>query len=261
MDHLRTLVNLFKDQHPDLKAHEDLFKHLEETFLSPLLRVIQRDATLFDEFELFPGRKVTWVDDDEHWKRFHLALMYSVLRGDPKEKFGKIFETVKGMMPGGSTQADEIQKLLDDEETQSSLSELLELVMSTRLLTLVGEIMQSVSFDDLNLDLENPESILELLRNPSESTALTTLMERAKAVLEDRIKSGKINQAELQRDIELVRAKFQSAFGKYINEQVLGVQGNTTGNTGAQILSNHPEARRARMMARLQKKQKEKARK
>ena len=46
-----------------------------------------------------------------------------------------------------------------------------------------------------------------------------------------------------------------------MNEQVLGVQGNTTGNTAAQILSNHPDARRARMMARLQKKQKEKARK
>ena len=29
-----------------------------------------------------------------------------------------------------------------------------------------------------------------------------------------------------------------------------------TGNTSAQILSNHPDARRARMLARLQKKQK-----
>jgi hypothetical protein len=261
MEHLRNLVNIFKDDYPELKAREEMFKHLEDTLLPHLLRVIQKDATLLAEVELFPGVKVKWVDDDEHWQRLHLALMYSVLRGDPKEKFGKIFETFKSMMPGGSEQADEIQKLLDDEETQSSLTEMLELVMSTRLISIVGDIMQSVSFDDLGFDFENPESILETLRNPSESSALNTLMERAKSVLEDRVRTGKINQVELQRDIELIRAKFQSAFGKYMNEQVLGVQGNTTGNTAQQILSNHPDARRARMMARLQKKQKEKARK
>jgi hypothetical protein len=261
MDHLRKLVALFKEDHPELKAREEMFEHLEATLLPHLLRVIQKDVKLLEELELFPGIKVKWVDDDEHWLRLHLALLYSVLRGDPKEKFSKIFETVKGMMPGGSTQADEIEKILDDEETKSSLSEFLELIMSTRLVSLVGDLMQSVSLDDLNIDFENPESILETLRNPSESEALNTLMERAKAVLEDRIKTGKINQQELQRDIELIRAKFQSSFGKYMNEQVLGVQGNTTGNTGAQILSNHPDARRARMMARLQKKQKEKARK
>jgi len=260
MDHLRKLVALFKEDHPELKAREELFEHLEATFLPHLLRVIQKDAKLFEELELFPGVKVTWVDDDEHWLRLHLALLYSVLRGDPKEKFSKIFETVKGMMPGGSAQADEIEKILEDEETKSSLSEFLELIMSTRLVSLVGDLMQSVSLDDLGLDFENPESILETLRNPAESEALKTLMERAKTVLEDRIKTGKINQHELQRDVELIRAKFQSAFGKYMNEQVLGVGGNTTGNTAAQILSNHPDARRARMMARLQKKQKEKAR-
>lgn len=261
MDHLRALVALFRDAHPGLKAKEELFQHLEDTMLPHLLRVVQRDSKLFDEVELFPGIKVAWVDDDEHWKALQMALLYSVLRGDPKEKFGKIFETLKSLVPGGSAQADEIEKILEDEETKSSLTELLELIMNTRLLTLVGDIAQSVSFDDLDLNFEDPESILELLRNPTESSALNTLMERAKAVLEERIRSGKINQQELQRDIELVRAKFQSSFGKYINEQVLGVQGNTTGNTGAQILSNHPDARRARMMARLQKKQKEKARK
>lgn len=259
MDHLRTLVNLFKDDHPELKAREEMFKHMEDTLLPHLLRVIQKDATLLTEVELFPGVKVKWVDDDEHWQRLHLALMYSVLRGDPKEKFGKIFETIKTMMPGaGSSQIDE---LLNDEDTQSSLTEMLELIMNTRLISIVGDIMQSVSFDDLGFDFENPESLLETFRNPTESAALNTLMERAKTVLEDRVRSGKINQVELQRDIELIRAKFQSSFGKYINEQVLGVQGNTTGNTASQILSNHPDARRARMMARLQKKQKEKARK
>jgi hypothetical protein len=59
----------------------------------------------------------------------------------------------------------------------------------------------------------------------------------------------------------MLRAKFQSSFGKYLNEMIVGDGGGgTTGNTSAQILSNSPDARRARMLARLQKKQKEKAR-
>lgn len=262
MEHLRKLVTYWKGKEvPGVpKAAEALFSHLEETFLPHALRVLKKDNTLLAEVDIFPGVKVPWTGTEEEWSLLQMAIVYAVLHGDPKEKFGKLFDMMKGMMPGGSAQADEIEKILEDEDTKSSLSELLELIMSTRLVNLVGDLIQSVSLDDLNLDFEDPESILELLRNPGESEALTTLMERAKAVLEDRIKTGKINQQDLQRDIELIRAKFQSSFGKYINEQILGVQGNTTGNTAAQILSNHPDARRARMMARLQKKQKEKAR-
>jgi hypothetical protein len=191
-----------------------------------------------------------------------MALLHSVLHGDPKEKFGKIFETLKGMVPGGDAHSDEISRILEDEETQSSFQEMLELVMNTRLASLMGDIAQSVRYDDLDLDFEDPEKILAMLRNPQESPVLQEMMDRAKMILEDRIKSGKINQQELVREIEMIRAKFQSSFGKYLNEMIVGdAGGGTTGNTSQQILSNSPDARRARMMARLQKKHKEKARK
>jgi tRNA U54 and U55 pseudouridine synthase Pus10 len=97
---------------------------------------------------------------------------------------------------------------------------------------------------------------MEILRNPQESPVIKEIMERAQAVLEERIRTGKINQQEIAREVENIRAKFQSSFGRYLNEMIIGDQGNTTGNTAAQILSNHPDARRARMLARLQKKQK-----
>jgi hypothetical protein len=134
--------------------------------------------------------------------------------------------------------------------------------MNTRLAGILGDIVQSVKFDDLGIDFENPEELLNMMRNPQESPVLQELADRAKMILEDRIKTGKINQQELVREIEMIRAKFQSSFGKYLNEMIVGdAGGGTTGNTSQQILSNHPDARRARMLARLQKKQKEKARK
>jgi hypothetical protein len=165
------------------------------------------------------------------------------------------------MMPGGSAQADDIQKILEDEETQNSMSEMLELIMNTRLVSLVGDIVQSLQFADLDLNFEDPEQVLRVLQNPQESEALKEVMDRARMILEEKIKSGKLNPDELRRDIENIRAKMQSSFGKYLNQAVLGEDaGNTTGNTPQVILSNHPDARRARMLARLQKKQQQKVR-
>jgi hypothetical protein len=86
-------------------------------------------------------------------------------------------------------------------------------------------------------------------------------MKRAQEVLQEKVSTGKIDQRELVREIETLRAKFQSTFGKYMNEMVVGAQGNTTGTDAKTIMSNSPDARRARMLARLQKKQREKSRK
>jgi hypothetical protein len=261
MEHLRNLVELFKEQHPQLKAREELFQHIETTFLPHLLRVVQRDDTLFAEVELFPGIKVDWKGGDDNWKKVHMAMIYSVLHGDPKEKFGKIMEAVKGMIPGGTSQADEMEKILADEDTQSSIGEMLELIMNTRLVSIVGDVISSIQLADLDLNFEDPEQMMELLRNPQQNAALKEVMDRARMILEEKVKSGKINPKELQRDIENIRAKFQSSFGKFLNQAVLGEDaGNTTGNTAQQILSNHPDARRARMLARLQKKQQQKTR-
>ena len=241
------------------RASDEVYVHIENTLLPHLLRVLQKDKTLFSEIEVFPGMKIDdiWDNTDEAWKLIHMALLYSVLHGDPKEKFGRILEAVKGLVPGSDEQTAEINSILEDEETQSSLKEMLDLIVNTRLASIVGDIAQSIQFADLGIDFENPEALLQMLRNPSESPALKELMERAQAILEDRIKSGRINQQELVREIEMIRAKFQSSFGKYLNQMVVGdAGGGTTGNTSEQILSNHPDARRARMLARLQKKQK-----
>ena len=257
MEHLRKLVSYFKDKDPETKwprPSDELYAHLENVLLPHVLRVIQKDNALLSEVEIFPGMKVEWDGTDEAWSRLQTALIYAVLHGDPKEKFGRILESVKSMFPG--SHADELDAILNDEETKDSLKEMLDLVINTRLAGLVGEIAQDISLEDLGVDLENPEQMLEVLRNPQESPVIKQIMERAQAVLEEKIRTGKINQQEISREIETIRAKFQSSFGRYLNEMIIGEEGERTGNTGAQILSNHPDARRARMLARLQRKQK-----
>ena len=261
MEHLRNLVAIFKEAHPELRANEELFQHIETVLLPHLLRVIKRDDTLFKDIELFPGIKVTWTPSDDNWKKVQMAFVYSLLHGNPKEKFAKVMEAMKGSIPGNLAQADEVQKILEDEETQSSMSEMFELIMSTRLVSLVGDIIQAVNLEDLNVDFEDPERLLQMLRNPQQSEILNEIMLRARDVLQEKIRTGKLNQHELRRDIERIRAKFQSSFGKFLNQAVLGEDTrNGTGNTAEQILSNHPDARRARILARLQRKHEQKTR-
>ena len=257
MEHLRKLVSYFKDKDPETKwprPSDELYAHLENVLLPHVLRVIQKDNALLAEVEIFPGMKVPWTGTEEEWSLLQTAMIYAVLHGDPKEKFGKILESIKSMFPG--SHADELDEILNDEDTKDSLKEMLDLIVNTRLAGLVGEIAQSISLDDLGIDLENPDQLMEILRNPQENPVLKEMMERAQAILEDRIRTGRINQQEIAREIETIRAKFQSSFGRYLNQMIVGDDGNTTGNTAEQILSNHPDARRARMLARLQRKQK-----
>lgn len=266
MEHLRTLLQYFKERMPNTKfpkASDELFVHIEKELLPHLMKIVKKDNTLFTDEEapeLFPGIKVKWDGKDEAWQKLRMALMYAVLHGDPKEKFGAIFEQIKSAIPGN--RQDEVSKILEDEETQNSLKEILDLLMNTKLASIIGDLMQSIKFEDLDINLEDPDELIRLMQNPQDSDALKTIIERAQEHLKERIQTGKINQQELIREIEVLRAKMTSTFGKYMNEMVVGQREQpATGNTSREILSNSPEARRARMLARLHRKLGEKSRK
>ena len=269
MEHLRALINHLKDKSPELtfpKASEELYQQVQHALLPHALKVVQKDNTLFrgeTAVQFLEGVDIrrAWPGDDDAWKKLHMAMIYSFLQGDPKEKLSKMMEAFKTMLPGGNPQTDEIMKLLEQEDTEASLHEIFELLINTRLATVVGDLVSSMDLDDLGIDFENPHELLEALQHPERSSVIQTIMKRAQAILEERIRTGRINQKELIRELETLRAKFQSTFGKYLNEMVVGQQGNTTGNTSETIMGNSPEARRARMAARLQKKLREKGRK
>jgi hypothetical protein len=168
---------------------------------------------------------------------------------------------MKHVLPETHRDTDEILKTLGTDETSSAMTEMFELLMKTRLASIVGDIAASINLEDIGIDFERPEEILEALQHPERSQAVRQIMEQVKSMLEERIKSGKINQQELIREVEMLKAKFQSSFGTYMKEMVgIGREGAGTGNTAEQIMSNSPDARRARMLARLQKKQREKGR-
>lgn len=269
MDHLRAFVQYFRNKSPGTtfpKANAEYYETFTELMTPHALKILQKDNSLFRGEHVpqpFPDIdiRMLWDGSDELWKRLHMAMLFSFFQGDPKEKVAQIMESMKQVLPETHGDTSEILKVLASEETSSSLTEMFELLMKTRLASIVGEIAASIELDDLGIDFEHPEEILEMLQHPERSPAVRKIMEQVKTLLEDRIRTGKINQQELIREIETLKAKFQSSFGKYMNEMVgVGRDGPATGNTSEQIMSNSPEARRARMQARLQRKLHEKGR-
>ncbi|NDG71128.1 MAG: hypothetical protein EBY32_07450 [Proteobacteria bacterium] len=268
MEKLAAFVNHLKTNHPSVKfprPSEELYIHIQTVLLPHALKVVQKDNGLFTgpaAVQILPevDIRVVWDSSEEAWKKLHLVMVYSFMQGNPKEKIGKIVEALQGMLPGGSAK-NEIMEILGKDETESSINELFELVMNTRLATIVGDLVTGIQLDDLGIDFDDPDELLRSIQHPEQSELVQTIVKRAQVLLEERVKSGRINQAELVREIEMLRAKFQSSFGKYLNEMVVGAGGNTTGTTGRDLVSNSPEARRARMLARLQRKQREKGRK
>jgi hypothetical protein len=116
------------------------------------------------------------------------------------------------------------------------------------------KIMEEFDVSDLELDLEDPAKLMETLKNPNHP-AIQKLVQKFQRILQDKFRRGDFTQAEMTREIETVKAKVIGIFGNVFNDAL----GQRRGNIPAAVLmGNSPEARRARMVARLQKKLSEK---
>lgn len=237
----------------------------EETLMSHGWILLQKDESFFNEpRECIPGVNFSefWKDlkeDDKTtiWRFLQMSLVVSFMDGDPMAKVEKLIGNIKSWWSSSGRESSEIDELLDDEKTPGHLKALLDAVLETRFVTILQEVVSELDLKSLGIDPEHPETLFDSIRNP-ESPLVKSLMDAVHKGLEERIKSGKVRQEDLQRDIERIRAMLQSTFGKFLNEQMFGEQKDGPRVDPRTFLGNSTEARRQRMLARLQKKQRDK---
>jgi soluble P-type ATPase len=80
-------------------------------------------------------------------------------------------------------------------------------------------------------------------------------VDKIQRLIKDKIQRGEITKSKLVEEMEAVKAKITSIFGNMFNDALGGRQADIPSSA---LLGNSPEARRQRMLARLQKKQREK---
>lgn len=226
-----------------------------EDLVTPhIISIVKRDASVFSEpfvfFDvdlspLFPSKP------DLFWKNFQKCAIASVLSGNIKDKIEKVAEAVKTVWGGSGHSTDEIDKILGTEESRNKVSEIMEFVMTTRLAKVVIGLAESIDISELGIDFDDPEAMMKSLQNGEENPALEKIGKKIKTLLEDKVRRGEFTKEMLAADLHTINLKIQTAFGDMFNDMLGGRKAEVPAKV---ILGNSPEARRARMVARLQRK-------
>jgi len=248
------LNDLNNDFNQQFKFSEEHVQEFEEFVTSKILKILQRDKTLFHEpFEFCDNDLSPFLRDphEKYWKHIQSCSFASFLSGDIKGKLSKFLESFKGVLGGHET---ELDKVLGSEESRSKVSEIMEYVMTTKLAKVVTSLVETIDISSLGIDFENPEDMLKSIQEPS-NKIMETVMKKVKDELDMRLRRGDFTKEQLMRDIESIKVKIQEAFGDMFNDMLGGRKADVPSSA---ILGNTPEARRARMMARLRRKVAEK---
>jgi hypothetical protein len=247
------------DVSPVLKFEDDL--KILETFYPDALKILQRDDSFFSEKPrvLFNvDLSAIWARDgvskEDLWKGFQLCVLSAFLHGDIKEKIGSMIDIFKSYWTKTGTDSDEINKILNDKASENHFKEILEFIMNTRIAKIFTEIVEKIDVKALNINVENPDELIEMIKNPEHPT-IKKIITKIQNMLKDKMKRGELTQQQITAEVEAIKAKVTSIFGNIFNDAM----GLNRGETPAAVLvGNSPEARRQRMLARLQKKQRDK---
>lgn len=154
--------------------------------------------------------------------------------------------------------SDEIDDVLNDTTTKSNIEELLEYFKETRIFKLGMEMLETFKISQFGLeelDFTDPAKLLEMLRNP-ENPIMQKAMSVVGGFIENKIRAGNLRKEDLIAEIEMLREKFKHSLGKIFKESLFG-ESTHEAQSAEVLLGSSPEARRARMIARLQRKQRD----
>jgi hypothetical protein len=254
-------IQELKVKNPDLPLDytlETAASEFEE-FYGSAVQILQKDGAFFDTERKAFGINLSELErDDGMWKHIQMCTIASFFHGDIKTKFGKILTTVKSIWGASGQENDGISQILNDEASENHLESLYNFIMETRIAKVFLEIMEQVDVSNVDLDIQNPAELLEILKDP-QHPILQKFIGKVQALLKEKLTSGSYTQNQMTAEIEGIKAKVQSLFGSAMND-MMGIGGRRGTLTSSTLVSNSPEARRQRMIARLQRKQHEKNR-
>jgi len=241
-----------------INIEEDV-KYIETNFYPEILKVLQKDETFFDVDRILMGTNLSnvWKTEkmtkEAFWKHIQVICIASFMHGDIKEKVTPLIAAAKKFLGMAGNENAEISKILDGADSEDHLKKLLEFVMETRLAKMFMSIVEQIDITDLNLNFDKTEELLEIIKNP-EHPKIKKVVGKIQNLIKAKMQRGEITKAILTEEIEAIKAKVTSIFGNMFNT-ALGGRGDIS---SADMMGNSPEARRQRMLARLQKKQREK---
>ena len=226
-----------------LKKNDDLFK-VPRFFLRGV------------DFSAVIHGAETEDQEEKVWTHARTLLMASYMGADVMNTIKTIWSTVTG-----KASTDEIDEILKEETTQSGVEEMLNTLKETRIFKLGMEVAENINVERLGLDkidFTDIAGLMEMIKNP-EHPVTKRAISAVQGMIEQKMRSGSLRKEDFVAEIEMLKEKFKDTIGKIFKTELFGDSpaggaGGAGTHTAQEIMSNHPEARRQRMLARLQRK-------
>ena len=256
---LKDLKNAFPEIEIPSYSVDEVVKHIETEYYPLILQILQRDDTFFNGERTFCGINLTQIwntSESTHeaiWKHLQMSLFASFLHGDMKEKLNTIISTFKNIWNSSGQENSEVTRILNDENSEGHFKEIIDYISETRLAKIFMEIVENIDITELDINLENPQEIIETLKNP-ENPIMKKIITKIQSIIQSKLQRGEFTQHQLQSEVEAIKAKVTGIFGNVFNDALGGTRSELPPSV---LMGNSPEARKQRMLARLQKKQRD----
>lgn len=256
------LKNAFPEFVKDIEFDVDsIVRHIENHFFPHTMMILQKNDKFFTEAdrvlfgvnlsEIWKAKGVSKLTREIIWKHLQVCMVVSFLHGDMNEKIATMIPLIKLMWAGKD---DEISKVLNDDSSQDELSSLLSFIFQTRIAKVLMEISHQINLSDLEINFESPQEILDIIKDPNHPL-VKKIISKLQNIINGMIGNGSITAQQLLTEVEAIKAKLLGLFGNAFSEALGGTK---AGAPAGALMSSSPEARRQRMLARLQKKQRDK---
>ena len=229
---------------------ETTYKSFEETFTSHLVSILHKDEKMFENSLPIFGVDLSDMWSTRYWKYLQRCYVLTFLNGNVLEKVKEITPILSSTFSEMTGKpSDEVDSILNDDAMPSKLTEIIDMLKDSVVLEVGLTFIEITDLTEIGSTFKPDEFTPESIHNSPE---LRKLQENFKSVLQEKIRSGEITQQQLGEEINAFALKFQSLFG----DLMTGV-GRTSDVDPSVLLGNSPEARRARMIARLRRKAEE----
>ena len=143
-------------------------------------------------------------------------------------------------------------KILEDESKTSKISDFFEYLKESMFATLLLSVFESIDLSEV-LTI-NPQEFMDDPSKLQEHPIVGKIQAQIQTIMKNKIEKGEFTKERIMNEFEVFKQKIQELFGDYMNETMGTAKSDLPPEI---IMGNSPEARRARMLARLQRKLKD----
>lgn len=244
--------------YPQDLDYQNVVNSFKDTLQPFFMDIVQKNESMFNEPRFFLKevdfsklmKTESRKSQENLWNCLRMFLMCSYIGLD-------IMDTIKSLWTKftGKTDTSEIDEILNEGTSKTKIQDLLETLKETRLFKIGMEVIETINLEKLGIDkvdFTNIEEIVEMIKNP-EHPVTRKAISCVQGIIEEKMKKGSLRKEDFIAEIETLKEKFKHSLGKIFGERLLGDTGRET-HSAQVMLSGHPDARRARMLARLQRK-------